>query len=223
MADFVCGANEEGYHYSGANWDRDCAISGNDKVSIADIRNIVSGDPSPCGTGTVQIKRGIEVGHIFQLGDKYSAALNASILNKEGREQVLTMGCYGIGISRVVAAAIEQNYDDNGIIWPDAIAPFQIAIIGMNMQKSEQVSEQCELLYQQLTDLGYDVILDDRNERPGVKFADMELMGIPHRLVIGDRGLKDGNIEYKGRRDSDNQYIAIADILDFVNNTLSKP
>ena len=222
LADFVCGANEEGYHYTGVNWDRDCAINGNDKVSIADIRNIVSGDPSPCGTGSVQIKRGIEVGHIFQLGDKYSTALNATVLNKEGREQVMTMGCYGIGITRVVAAAIEQNYDDNGIIWPEAIAPFQIAIIGMNMKKSEQVREQAETLYQQLSELGYEVILDDRNERPGVKFADMELMGIPHRLVIGDRGLKEGNIEYKGRRDSDNQHIAIADIIAFVNHTLSK-
>ncbi|WP_019530686.1 proline--tRNA ligase [Dasania marina] len=222
LADFVCGANEEGYHYTGVNWDIDCAISGNEKVSIADIRNIVSGDPSPCGTGSVQIKRGIEVGHIFQLGDKYSTALNATVLNKEGREQVMTMGCYGIGITRVVAAAIEQNYDDNGIIWPEAIAPFQIAIIGMNMKKSEQVREQAETLYQQLSDLGYEVILDDRDERPGVKFADMELMGIPHRLVIGDRGLKEGTIEYKGRRDSDNQHIAIADIIAFVNNTLNK-
>ena len=194
----------------------------NDQVLSEDIRNIAEGDASPCGNGTVQIKRGIEVGHVFQLGDKYSKALNASVLNKEGREQVMTMGCYGIGITRVVASAIEQNYDDNGIIWPDSIAPFQIAIIGMNMHKSEQVTEQAEKLYQQLIDLGYDVILDDRNERPGVKFADMELMGIPHRFVIGDRGLKESKIEYKGRRDSDNQHIDIDAIGDFINTHIIK-
>ena len=222
LTDFVCGANEEGYHYTGTNWGRDASIEG-ESITIADIRNVVEGDPSPCGTGSLQIKRGIEVGHIFQLGDKYSSALKATVLNKEGREQVMTMGCYGIGITRVVASAIEQNYDDNGIIWPDSIAPFQIAIIGMNMQKSEAVAEQAETLYSQLTDLGYDVILDDRNERPGVKFADMELMGVPHRIVIGDRGLKEGTLEYKGRRDSDNQNIAIADMLDFVKNTIKKP
>ena len=222
LADFVCGANEEGFHYTGANWDRDCQLEG-EHIRIADIRNVVEGDPSPCGKGNLQIKRGIEVGHIFQLGDKYSAALNASVLNKDGREQIMTMGCYGIGITRVVASAIEQNYDDNGIIWPDAIAPFQIAIIGMNMKKSEQVTEQAEKLYTQLTELGYEVILDDRDERPGVKFADMELMGIPHRVVIGDRGLKEGTLEYKGRRDSDNQHIATDDMLDFIQSHIQKP
>lgn len=219
LADFVCGANDEGFHYTGANWERDCALNSH---RIEDIRNVVEGDPSPCGEGRIQIRRGIEVGHIFQLGDKYSAALNATVLNKEGREQVMTMGCYGIGITRVVASAIEQNYDDNGIIWPDSIAPFQIAIIGMNMQKSEAVAKQAEQLYTDLQALGYDVILDDRNERPGVKFADMELVGIPHRLVIGDRGLKEGTIEYKGRTDSDNQNIPCADILAFVSTQVPK-
>jgi prolyl-tRNA synthetase len=222
LADFVCGANEAGFHFTGANWGRDTDLA-NDNIRIEDIRNVVEGDPSPCGKGQLQIKRGIEVGHIFQLGTKYSEALNATMLNKEGREQVMTMGCYGIGITRVVASAIEQNYDDKGIIWPDSIAPFQITIIGMNMQKSETVTEQAEKLYSQLSEQGYDVILDDRNERPGVKFADMELMGIPHRIVIGDRGLKEGTLEYKGRRDTDNQNIAINDILDFVKSTIKKP
>lgn len=220
-ADFICGANEEGFHLKGVNWQRDCALD-QEQVTIADIRNVVEGDASPDGQGSLSIKRGIEVGHIFQLGEKYSAALHATVLNKEGREQIMTMGCYGIGITRVVASAIEQNHDDNGIIWPDAIAPFQIAIIGMNMKKSAEVTACAEKLYQALSDCGYEVLLDDRDERPGVKFADMELMGIPHRIVIGDRGLKNGMLEYKGRRDSDSQDIAIDEMLHFIQTTVKR-
>lgn len=217
LADFVCGANEDGFHYTGANWERDCKIS-----EIVDIRNVQEGDPSPDGQGNLQIKRGIEVGHIFQLGDKYSKALNAGVLNENGKLEIMTMGCYGIGVTRIVASAIEQNYDDNGIIWPDAIAPFQIAIIGLMMHKSEMVREKAEELYQALTAKGYDVILDDRNERPGIKFADMELMGIPHRIVIGERSLKEGVLEYKGRRDEASQNIEADKVLDFVADNIPK-
>jgi len=217
LSDFICGANDNGYHFVGANWDRDCQKD----LRIEDIRNVVEGDPSPDGEGSLLIKRGIEVGHIFQLGTKYAEALNATVLNENGKDQTMLMGCYGIGVTRVVAAAIEQNNDENGIIWPESIAPFQIAIIPLNMQKSADVAEHSTRLYQQLSELGYDVLLDDRNERPGVKFADMELIGIPHRLVIGDRGLKEGKIEYKGRQDADNQHIAISDILDFVTQSIS--
>ena len=197
LADFVCGANRDGFHLTGVNWERDVALG-----QVADLRDVVEGDPSPDGKGRLQIKRGIEVGHIFQLGTKYSAALNAKVLNEEGKEQVMLMGCYGIGVSRVVAAAIEQNHDERGIIWPDAIAPFQIAIVPLNAQKSAAVREAADALYETLSGLGYAVFLDDRNERPGVKFADMELIGIPHRFVIGERGLADNKIEYKHRRDS---------------------
>lgn len=215
--DFVCGANEDDYHFTGANWQSDCTAT-----CVADIRNVESGDPSPDGQGQLQIKRGIEVGHIFQLGTKYSEALNATVLNENGKDQVMMMGCYGIGITRIVAAAIEQNNDDKGIIWPEAIAPFQIAIVPLNMHKSAEVAEHATKLYTQLKTLGYDVLLDDRNERPGVKFADMELIGIPHRIVIGDRGLKTGMLEYKGRRDENQQDIALDDIVDFIQNTVAK-
>jgi prolyl-tRNA synthetase len=207
-SDFICGANEDGMHLRGVNWQRDVELS-----EIADLRDVVSGDPSPDGKGQLQIKRGIEVGHIFQLGTKYSEALNATVLNEQGKEQVMIMGCYGIGVTRVVASAIEQNNDDKGIIWPDAIAPYQIALVPLNMQKSERVRDTAEQLYSQLKAAGYDVLLDDRNERPGVKFADMELMGIPHRIVIGDRGLDKGLLEYKHRRASDNEDIAIDDLM----------
>ncbi len=217
LANFVCGANDDDFHLTGVNWERDCAAT-----RIEDIRNVVAGDQSPDGQGTLQIKRGIEVGHIFQLGTKYSEALNATVLNENGKDQCVLMGCYGIGITRIVASAIEQNNDDKGIIWPDSIAPFQIAIVPLNMQKSAAVAEQSNILYNQLTALGYDVLMDDRNERPGVKFADMELAGIPHRIVIGDRGLKEGMLEYKGRRDEQNQDIAIDAILDFVQQTIVK-
>lgn len=217
LSDFVCGANEDGFHLTGVNWERDCSLP-----RIEDIRNVVAGDPSPDGNGVLQIKRGIEVGHIFQLGTKYSQALNATVLNEQGKDQVMLMGCYGIGVTRIIASAIEQNHDDNGIIWPDAIAPFQIALIPLNMQKSEEVAEQSLQLYQQLTEMGYEVLLDDRNERPGVKFADMELMGIPHRIVVGDRGLKNGQLEYRGRKDDANQDIAIADVLSFIEQTVQR-
>ncbi len=207
-SDFICGANEDGMHLRGVNWQRDVELG-----EIADLRDVVSGDPSPDGKGKLQIKRGIEVGHIFQLGTKYSEALNATVLNEQGKEQVMIMGCYGIGVTRVVASAIEQNNDDKGIIWPDAIAPYQIALVPLNMQKSERVRDTAEQLYSQLKAAGYDVLLDDRNERPGVKFADMELMGIPHRIVIGDHGLDKGLLEYKHRRASDNEDIAIDDLM----------
>ena len=215
LADFVCGANENGQHFKGVNWDRDvkCPAS-------VDIRNVVEGDPSPDGKGQLSIKRGIEVGHIFQLGKKYSEAMKAGVLDENGKTITMTMGCYGIGVSRVVAAAIEQNNDNNGIIWPDAIAPFQVVIIPMNMHKSEPVQQAAEKLYGQLTDAGVDVLLDDRKERAGVMFADMELIGIPHRIVVGAKSLEKGVLEYRGRRDSDNQEVAIEDVLNFLGQQL---
>ena len=196
MSDFAAGANVDGKHCVGINWERDLPLP-----KVADIRNVVEGDASPDGKGTLSIARGIEVGHIFQLGDKYSKALNATVLNDQGQASVMTMGCYGIGISRVVAAAIEQNNDASGIMWPEAIAPFSVAIVPMNAHRSERVREASEALYQQLTAAGFDVLLDDRDLRPGNKFADLELIGIPHRIVVGDRGLDQGALEYKGRRD----------------------
>lgn len=202
LADFACGANEDGFHLTGVNWERDLPVP-----AVADLRNVQAGDPSPDGQGTLDIRRGIEVGHIFQLGTKYSEALKASVLDEHGKSRVVTMGCYGIGVTRVVAAAIEQNHDERGICWPEAIAPFRVAIIGINYTKSDTVREACDTLYQELTAAGMDVLLDDRNERPGVKFADMELLGVPHRVVIGDKGLADGLYEYKGRRDTENQYL----------------
>lgn len=218
LVDFACGANENGFHLTGINWGIDCHAE-----RIADLRDVVEGDPSPDGDGTLQIKRGIEVGHIFQLGNKYSKALSATVLNENGKDQVMLMGCYGIGVTRIVAAAIEQNHDDKGIIWPDSIAPFQIAIVPLNMHKSTEVAAQANSLYTQLLEMGYEVLLDDRNERPGVKFADMELTGIPHRIVIGDRGLKEGMLEYKGRCDADNQDIPAINVLEFIEKTVSKP
>ena len=215
LSDFTCGANEDGQHLSGVNWLRDCALD-----RVADLRDVVAGDPSPDGNGLLQITRGIEVGHIFQLGTKYSEAMNAKVLNENGKNITVTMGCYGIGVSRIVAAAIEQNNDASGIIWPDAMAPFQLAIVPLNMHKSEEVAHCAEDLYQQLRAAGVEVLLDDRNERPGVKFADMELIGIPHRIVIGDRALADGNIEYKSRRGEESQLIPQADIMDFLQNAL---
>jgi prolyl-tRNA synthetase len=216
-ADFVCGANEDDKHMTGANWERDAAIT-----EIADLRNVKAGDPSPCGQGNIEIKRGIEVGHIFQLGTKYSEALKASVLDQNGKDRTMTMGCYGIGISRVVAAAIEQNNDENGIIWPDAIAPFTLGIVPMGAHKSEAVREKSEALYNELKGLGIDVFFDDRDKKtsPGVKFADMELMGIPHRIVISDRGLDAGTIEYKNRREADKQEIAVADIVAFLKSSI---
>ncbi len=211
MSDFSAGANIDGKHYFGINWDRDVATP-----EVADIRNVVAGDPSPDGKGTLLIKRGIEVGHIFQLGTKYSAALKASVQGEDGRNQTLTMGCYGIGVTRVVAAAIEQNNDERGIVWPEAIAPFHVAILPMNMHKSFRVQEVAEKLYNELRAQGIDVLMDDRKERPGVMFADMELIGIPHTIVIGDRNLDSDEIEYKYRRNGEKQMIKTGDILPYL-------
>ncbi|EGI2974375.1 proline--tRNA ligase [Salmonella enterica] len=211
MSDFSAGANIDGKHYFGINWDRDVATP-----VVADIRNVVAGDPSPDGQGTLLIKRGIEVGHIFQLGTKYSEALKASVQGEDGRNQILTMGCYGIGVTRVVAAAIEQNFDERGIVWPDAIAPFQVAILPMNMHKSFRVQELAEKLYSELRAQGIEVLMDDRKERPGVMFADMELIGIPHTIVIGDRNLDNDDIEYKYRRSGEKSLIKTGDIVDYL-------
>jgi prolyl-tRNA synthetase len=216
LADFTCGANRDEVHLTGVNWHRDCPLS-----RVEDLREVVEGDPSPDGRGRLQIKRGIEVGHIFQLGTKYSEAMSARVLDEQGRNVTMTMGCYGIGVSRVVAAAIEQNHDERGIIWPDAMAPFQLAIVPLNMQKSEAVARCAEELYGALQAAGIEVLMDDRNERPGVKFADIELTGIPHRIVIGDRALADDNIEYKGRRDEDPQLVPRTEILEFLRQRLA--
>ena len=196
--DFVCGANEHDAHLTGVNWGRDLP-----EPQTADLRNVVAGDPSPTGKGTLGIARGIEVGHIFQLGRKYSQAMNATVLDEQGKAVVMAMGCYGIGVTRVVAAAIEQNHDERGIIWPEPIAPFHVSLIPINLQKSARVREVTERLYAELTAAGFDVLLDDRDARPGVKFADDELLGTPHRIVVGDKGLERGIVEYKRRRDGD--------------------
>ncbi|WP_339750248.1 proline--tRNA ligase [uncultured Marinobacter sp.] len=213
LADFVCGANRDGFHLTGVNWERDVPLD-----RVEDLRQVVEGDPSPDGKGTLEIRRGIEVGHIFKLGNKYSTAMNATVLDENGKSVIMDMGCYGVGVSRIVAAAIEQNHDDKGIIWPDAIAPFEIAIVTLNAHKSPTVAEAGEKLYVQLRQAGYDVLLDDRNERPGVKFADMELIGIPHRFVVSERGLAAGTLEYKGRRDEEKRDIPVAEALPFLVN-----
>ncbi len=214
-ADFSAGANIDDKHYFGINWERDLPLP-----KVADLRNVREGDASPDGQGKLVIKRGIEVGHIFQLGTKYSEAMSATVLDETGRSVVMSMGCYGIGVSRVVAAAIEQNNDENGIIWPDAIAPFQIALVPLNPEKSEQVREVSDKLYDELRAAGYDVLLDDRKGRPGVKFADMELIGIPHRVVISDRGLGNGTLEYKGRTDADRQDVAVDELLPLLKSRI---
>ena len=212
MSDFGIGANQEDKHYFGVNWERDLPLP-----QVADLRNVVAGDPSPDGKGTLVIKRGIEVGHIFQLGTKYSEAMKLSVLDEEGKPTTLTMGCYGIGVSRVVAAAIEQNHDERGIRWPAALAPFQVALVPMKYENAA-VKEATDRLYGELKAAGFDVLLDDRDKKtsPGVKFADMELIGIPHRLVVGERGLNEGVVEYKGRTDSDSQNVALAEIVSFL-------
>ena len=212
MADFVCGANVDGEHLQGVNWGRDVA-----EPVAADIRNVVEGDPSPDGQGVLNIRRGIEVGHIFQLGQKYSEAMKATCLNESGKSVVMTMGCYGIGVSRVVAAAIEQNHDDKGIIWPEAIAPFDVALLPMNMHKSETCKQAAEKLYNELLAAGYEVLFDDRKERAGVMFKDMELVGIPHRVVVSDRSLERGVVEYKGRRDDEAQDVPLDQLLSFLS------
>lgn len=213
LSDFICGANDTGYHYTGTNFDRDVT-----NYEIADIRNVVAGDPSPCGNGRIEIKRGIEVGHIFQLGEKYAKAMGAAVLNDQGKNQTLTMGCYGIGVSRIVAAAIEQNHDENGIIWPDAIAPFKLVIIPMNMHKSHRVQETAETLYRQLKAAGIEVLIDDRKERPGVMFKDMELIGIPHSIIVGERNLDNAEVEYKNRISGEKSTLKIEHVLEFISS-----
>ena len=208
LADFVCGANEDRRHLTGVNWGRDLP-----EPEVADLRNVRDGDPSPDGTGTLSIARGIEVGHIFQLGDKYSKALAATVLDEQGRETVMSMGCYGIGVSRIVAAAIEQNHDEQGILWPDPIAPFRVALLPMNMKKSTRVREACERLYSGFQAAGVEVLLDDRDVRPGVMFADMELIGIPHRVVVGEKNLDKGVVEYKTGRTRDAEEVALDAIV----------
>ncbi|MFZ6710750.1 proline--tRNA ligase [Undibacterium sp. TC9W] len=211
MADFVCGANEADFHFTGANWGRDLP-----EPAVADLRNVVAGDPSPDGKGVLAIQRGIEVGHVFQLGTRYSDDMKASFLDVNGKPQLLQMGCYGIGITRILGAAIEQNFDDKGIIWPTAIAPFEVVICPMGMDRSEAVRTEAESLYEALMAAGVDVILDDRGERPGAMFADWELIGVPHRIVIGDRGLKEGKLEYLGRRDTEASNVPVAEMLTFI-------
>jgi prolyl-tRNA synthetase len=216
LSDFVCGANEKDMHYQGVNWGRDLP----DQISV-DIRNVQAGDPSPTGRGTLEIARGIEVGHIFQLGQLYSKSMNASVLDEQGKALTMHMGCYGIGVTRVVAAAIEQNHDANGIVWPEAIAPFQVVLVPINYQKSAKVQETADALYRDFNAAGIDVLLDDRDARPGVKFADSELMGIPHRIVIGDRTLAAGKLEYRHRRETESTEISAADPVGYVRHKLN--
>ncbi|MDT3321338.1 proline--tRNA ligase [Shewanella sp. SP1S2-4] len=215
MSNFAAGANVDDKHYFGINWERDLPTA-----QVADIRNVVEGEPTPDGSGTYAMARGIEVGHIFQLGTNYSKSMNATVLDENGKSQVLLMGCYGVGVSRIVAAAIEQNFDDRGIIWPEAIAPFSVGILPMNMHKSHRVTDIAEQLYKDLNEAGIDVLLDDRKERPGVMFADMELIGIPHTVVIGDRNIDAGVFEYKNRRTGEKQDIPFDQLLDFLKNAV---
>jgi len=215
-ADFSAGANTDGKHWLGLNWGRDLPLP-----KVADLRNVVEGDPSPDGAGRITIARGIEVGHIFQLGTKYSEAMQARVLDEAGKAVTMTMGCYGIGVSRVVAAAIEQSHDDRGILWPAAIAPFEVALLPMKYAKSFRVREAVDDLYARLHAVGIEVLLDDRDVRPGFMFADMELIGIPHRVVVGDKHLDNGQVEYKGRSDADMQLIGLDDILPFLERKLT--
>jgi prolyl-tRNA synthetase len=216
MADFVCGANEAGFHLSGVNFGRDCK----EPDLVADIRNVVAGDPSPDGKGTLEILRGIEVGHVFALGTRYSQDMGATYLDAQGQSHLIEMGCYGIGVTRVVAAAIEQNHDERGIAWPAAMAPFAVAIAPIGYDRSPAVRELADRLHDQWAADGIEVLLDDRGERPGVMFADLELLGIPHRVTLGDRGLKDGKAEYQGRRESAATPVPIDEIAAFVRDKL---
>jgi prolyl-tRNA synthetase len=216
LTDFVCGANEKDMHLTGVNWERD--VPG---AVAADLRKVVEGDPSPSGKGRLKTARGIEVGHIFQLGDKYSRPMKAFVLDESGQEVALLMGCYGIGVTRVVAAAIEQNHDDRGIIWPAPIAPFQVVLVPLNLQKSARVRELTDQLYTEFTAAGIEVLCDDRDARPGVKFADAELLGIPHRLVIAERGLEAGKLEYRGRRDTVSTEFPLTEALAFIRARLA--
>ena len=218
MADFVCGANEIDFHLRGVNFGRDCR----EPDRVADLRNVVEGDASPDGKGTLTIVRGIEVGHVFALGDVYSKALGATFLDTAGQPQIMEMGCYGIGITRIVAAAIEQNHDERGIVWPDQLATFRVAIAPIGLDRSEPVRALAGRLHDDFQAAGIDVLLDDRGERPGVMFADLELIGIPHRITIGDRGLKDGKVEYQARRDTQSTAVAINDIVAFVRAKLAR-
>ncbi|MES2979425.1 MAG: proline--tRNA ligase [Pseudomonadota bacterium] len=218
MHDWVCGANDEGFHFTGVNWGRDLP----EPAHVADIRNVVAGDASPDGKGTLAIERGIEVGHVFYLGTKYSRAMNATFLGEDGKPQFLEMGCYGIGITRLPAAAIEQNHDERGIIWPDSIAPFTVVLCAINPERFPAVRDAAEALYAQLMGAGIDVIYDDRGERPGAMFADWELIGVPHRVTLGDRGLKEGELEYQHRRDSASTKVPVSGALRFIQDQLSK-
>src|SRR3984957_6010454 len=217
LADFVSGANEKDMHYTGTNWERDAA-----SPTPADIRNVVEGDPSPSGKGHLKITRGIEVGHIFQLGQKYSTPMKATVLDEAGKDVTLHMGCYGIGVTRIVAAAIEQNHDEKGIIWPEPIAPFEVVLVPLNQHKSPRVREVADRLYAELTEAGIEVLYDDRDARPGVKFADAELLGIPHRVVVGDRGLEAGKLEYRGRRDAESTEFALDDAIPFIRSRMGR-
>ena len=218
MSDFCCGANEEGYHYTGVNFGRDLP-----EPKVADLRNVVEGDASPDGKGMLRLQRGIEVGHVFYLGTKYSEALNATYLDENGQPKVLEMGCYGIGVTRLAGAAIEQSHDERGIIWPDSIAPFEVVICPMNYSKSEAVREAADRLYEELKAQGVDVILDDRDMRPGVMFADWELIGVPHRVVIGDRGLKNGEVEYANRRNlAEKVMVKTEEAVEFVTKQIKR-
>jgi prolyl-tRNA synthetase len=217
MSDFLCGANQSGYHFSGVNWGRDCA----EPDVVADIRNVVAGDASPDGKGVLALRRGIEVGHVFALGQKYSEALGAKFLNKDQKEEVMEMGCYGIGVTRVVAAAIEQNHDERGIIWPDSMAPFTVVIAALGYDRSAEVKAAADKLYDDLRAAGIDAALDDRGERPGVMFAELELIGIPHRITVGDRGLKESMVEYQARRATEATKVAVADIVALVKKSLA--
>ena len=218
MSDFICGANDEDFHFTGVNWGRDLP----EPDLVADIRNVVEGDPSPDGKGVLAIQRGIEVGHVFYLGNKYSKAMNATFLDEDGKPKHFEMGCYGIGVTRILGAAIEQNHDARGIIWPTAIAPFEVVICPVGWGKSQAVRDEAQKLYDALLAAGVDAILDDRDERPGVMFADWELIGVPHRVTIGDRGLKEGQVEYQGRRDAEAAKLAVADIAAHVLGALGK-
>jgi prolyl-tRNA synthetase len=216
LSDFVCGANQDDTHLTGVNWGRDLPEPG-----FVDIRNVIEGDPSPDGKGTLRIARGIEVGHVFQLGLKYSKAMNANVLDADGREHPMLMGCYGIGITRFVAAAIEQNHDDGGITWPEAIAPFSVYMVPINLHKSPRVQEACDRIHDELNSRGIEVLYDDRSSRPGVKFADCDLLGIPHRIVVGERGLDNGMLEYKHRRSTETEEVATDTLVDFLEKHIA--
>ncbi|MGI4846934.1 MAG: proline--tRNA ligase [Janthinobacterium lividum] len=216
MSDFICGANQADFHYTGVNWGRDLP-----EPAVHDLRNVVAGDPSPDGRGVLAIQRGIEVGHVFQLGTRYSEDMKATFLDVNGKPQPLQMGCYGIGVTRILGAAIEQNFDDKGIVWPASLAPFEVVLCPMGYDRSEAVKLETDKLYAALVEAGVDVILDDRGERPGAMFADWELIGVPHRVVIGDRGLKEGALEYQGRRDSAASTVALADMPAFIAGKLA--